>query len=96
MISYPTRIADHSATLIDNIFANCINNNISYSSGILVADISDHLPYFLCLKNTISTFKPWRIIYTRKFNDVSFNKFYNGLDSMNMMNQLDQALIIIL
>ncbi|XP_060771169.1 uncharacterized protein LOC132882014 [Neoarius graeffei] len=40
----PTRINDHSATLIDNIFTNDIDNNII--SGILINDISDHVPVF--------------------------------------------------
>ena len=44
-ILQPTRITDHSATLIDNIFFNSlehfsINGNLCY-------DLSDHLPNFL-------------------------------------------------
>jgi exonuclease III len=43
-ILQPTRITDHSATLIDNIFFNSIEH---YSiSGNLLCDISDHLPNF--------------------------------------------------
>ena len=38
-ISQPTRITDHSATLIDNIFGNRIDNN---ESGIILNNISDH------------------------------------------------------
>ena len=38
-ISLPTRLTDHSATLIDNIFCNRIDNN---ESGILINHISDH------------------------------------------------------
>ena len=38
-ISLPTRITDHSATLIDNIFGNRIDNN---ESGIILNNISDH------------------------------------------------------
>ncbi len=43
-ISSPTRITSHCAILIDNIFTNDIENNTV--SGILVSDISDHLPVF--------------------------------------------------
>jgi len=42
LIRYPTRITETSATLIDNIFVNCINLDID--SSILYSDISDHLP----------------------------------------------------
>ena len=44
LISKPTRITSHSATLIDNIFTNCIDSEII--SGLLYTDISDHLPVF--------------------------------------------------
>ena len=44
LISLPTRITSHSATLIDNIFTNDICTNIS--SGVLFSSISDHLPAF--------------------------------------------------
>ena len=41
-IRHPTRITDSSATLLDNIFTNCIEN-FSESANVL-SDISDHLP----------------------------------------------------
>jgi exonuclease III len=41
VISRPTRVTDHSATLIDHIFVNKIHD--IYSSGIITCDISDHL-----------------------------------------------------
>ena len=41
VISRPTRITDHSATLIDHIYTNKIENLISAS--ILTTDLSDHL-----------------------------------------------------
>ena len=43
-ITKPTRITRHSITIKDNIFTN----NIFYSdkSGLLVNDITDHLPIF--------------------------------------------------
>ena len=44
LINKPTRITNHSATLIDNIFTNAFG--ISHNSGILVNDLSDHLPIF--------------------------------------------------
>ena len=44
LINKPTIITNHSATLIDNIFTNAFR--ISHCSGILVNDLSDHLPIF--------------------------------------------------
>jgi endonuclease/exonuclease/phosphatase family metal-dependent hydrolase len=44
LITKPTRITQHAATLIDNIFTNSLEKvNIS-SNGIIFSDISDHLP----------------------------------------------------
>lgn len=40
----PTRITSHSATLIDNIFTIVVDRNVE--SGIIINDLSDHLPVF--------------------------------------------------
>ena len=44
LITKPTRITDHSKTLIDHIYTNTHVNQIL--SGIALVDISDHLPVF--------------------------------------------------
>ncbi|XP_042076683.1 uncharacterized protein LOC106633234 [Haplochromis burtoni] len=44
LITRPTRITSHCATLLDNIFTNIIEGKIK--SGLLINDISDHLPVF--------------------------------------------------
>ena len=46
-ILQPTRITDHTATLIDNIFFNF--NEFVATSGNLVCDLTDHLPNFLII-----------------------------------------------
>lgn len=45
LITKPTRITKSTATLIDNIFTNNANKT-GHQSGILLNDISDHLPIF--------------------------------------------------
>lgn len=44
-ITRPTRITTNSATLIDNIYSNEMENKLK--SGILINDITDHLPVFI-------------------------------------------------
>ena len=44
LITKPTRITAHSGTFIDNIFMN--NTTVSSKSGLIISDISDHLPIF--------------------------------------------------
>lgn len=51
-ITRPSRITPHSATLIHSIFTNDIGNNTV--SGLLINDISDHLPVFMAI-HTINT-----------------------------------------
>ena len=48
MISKATRIQKQTETLLDNIFVN--NLALYHSSGIMVDDLSDHLPVFMTLK----------------------------------------------
>ena len=45
IITKPTRITDHSATLIDHIYTNVPQKVVK--SGICFAGITDHLPIFL-------------------------------------------------
>ena len=49
-ILHRTRITDHSATIIDNIFSNSLESDTI--SGSLLSQISDRFPLFLVIKNT--------------------------------------------
>ena len=50
-ITRPTRITNHSATLIDNIFV-CGSLQKDFDSSIIISDISDHLPSIFVAKQT--------------------------------------------
>ena len=50
-ITFPTRFSEHRGTLIDNFLCKLTNNFFEATAGIIVANISDHLPYFLCIGN---------------------------------------------
>jgi hypothetical protein len=56
-ITKPTRITHTSATLIDNIYIK-FDSNSKVSSGIILTDISDHLPIFSFLYCTKKKTKP--------------------------------------
>lgn len=49
IISKPKRITSKSATVLDNIFTKAVDGKIV--SGILITDVSDHLPVFTVYKN---------------------------------------------
>ena len=66
-ILQPTRITDHTASLIDNIFFN--SNEFFSISGNLVCDLTDHLPNFLFL-HTLSWTSNYRTRYTRDYSTL--------------------------
>ncbi len=81
-ITRPTRITSHCATLIDNIFTNDIIN--STISGLLVSDISDHLPVFMVYDSNYKCTQPAKKAeYRRVRTEESINAFKNGLMSQN-------------
>ena len=44
LITTPTRMTAHPATLIDNIFTN--NTNVLSKNGLIISDLSDHIPIY--------------------------------------------------
>ena len=55
-ILQPTRVTDHSATLIDNIYGN--NFEIETISGNILIKFADHFSQFLSIEKEISKIKP--------------------------------------
>ena len=74
VISRPTRVTEHSATLIDHIFVN--NISAVTKSGIITIDLSDHLAPFVNIlidRNKLDRFEDsqtWRHI-----NDENLDNF---------------------
>ena len=54
-IKAPTRYGDSSMTLIDTIFTN--KSCDSHISGVILKDISDHLPIFYITRNPLFIIK---------------------------------------
>ena len=80
-ITLPTRITDHSATLIDHIFIKCPKKIIQNkcSSGNLITDLSDHLPNFTFFDFKVQT--PKNRPLTRIFTQSKINNFTAALAS---------------
>jgi len=77
-ITRPTRITTHSATLIDNIFTNVIDRPVS--SGLIITDISDHLPVFAIIQNCMQKNKDiTTIMMKRKKTQDAINSFKQDL-----------------
>ena len=79
LISRPTRISNTSATLIDNIFVNKIEE--SYKCGILFTDLSDHLPVFLTTSNSLRLKRCNAVtIKQRLINEKTINRLCQDLE----------------
>ena len=66
-ILQPTRITDHSSTLIDNIFFNSVEHFTI--NGNIVYDLTDHLPNFIFF-NKFSALTPNIKIYKRYYSKL--------------------------
>lgn len=84
-IKNPTRISDQSATLIDNIFINCVKEK--FSSGIVYSDISDHLPIAIHLDLNIVKKRAPVFIKKRLFDAKSIEHFLTHISCISW-NQL--------
>lgn len=87
VITKPTRITDTSATLIDHIYCNQIDNAKLFT-GILHTRITDHFPVFLInhgiLKSEHST-----LIRKRTFNETNTRNFQNIMNNISWENVLN-------
>lgn len=54
LVTFPTRITSHSATLIDHMFIKTHKDNLHTTSGIIYCDISDHLACFLSTRPKVN------------------------------------------
>ena len=73
LISSPTRLTSYSATLIDNIFTNSLWQNVF--KGIVLNDLSDHLPVFTYFDNKTQTRRREKKIPSRTINVINLEKF---------------------
>ena len=67
LISNPTRLTSYSATLIDNIFTNNLSQNVL--NGIVLNDLSDHLPVFAYFSGKTLTRDGENKVFIRKVTD---------------------------
>lgn len=86
-ITLPTRLTDNNGTLIDNQFCRIQDNSIT-TSGIIVNNISDHLPYFTCLKySKIKKENNKYVTYTIQ-NEQAINNLKHFLTDKQISNKI--------
>jgi hypothetical protein len=82
-ILQPTRITNHSGTLIDNIFCNFLEHFTI--SGNIVYDVTDHLPNFLII-NKFSCLTSNIKIYKRDYSKYNETDLINQVEAINWQN----------
>ena len=80
-ITTPTRITDHSKTVIDNIYSNKMDTD--EKTCILLNHISDHQACIIGIKNFTAKEKKPKYVQIRNQNQECFEYFANVLQSMN-------------
>ena len=86
LITKPTCVTSHSATLIDNIFTNCFQQNTL--NGLILNDISDHFPMFAYFKKDSPTRRENEVIYKRDYAEWNLLKFQTALSQVNWSSVL--------
>ena len=82
-------ITSKSATLIDNIFTN---SKTCQTSGIIITDISDHLPVFITTDlDVYKTKKGGSEIEVREFTNTNIEYFRRELNSVNLNSVCNSA-----
>ena len=85
IITKATRLTDHSSTLIDHIYTNSPQKVLT--SGICLADISDHLPIFCTIATKLPNMQQQK--YYRDFSTFCKNAFLNDLEKINFSDLIN-------
>ena len=86
VITKPTRITEHSQTLIDHIYTNTdlTTPNYKRKQGILKTDISDHYPVlYLMLKPNSSKNDNENYYIARKINPTNIAQFCAAIEEID-------------
>ena len=85
-VTVPTRFATNSCSLLDQIYIKTPRehediHNIKTSSGVMISNISDHLPCFTSICITlIKTTKNSKFITLNNLSDISISKLKDSTE----------------
>ena len=90
-ITLPTRIAERTATLIDNFLCNFPRNCTNAFTGIIISQLSDHFPYFVFLNRVSYKTSPPKYIEINQVNKNSIQSLKDNIASKELHTLLDTA-----
>ena len=88
-VSIPTRITDHSETLIDNVFVSSAILSKAYCS-VVISPASDHLPVVLHLNSEVKKHNRKNKIPMRELKPVNLKKFEEQISVINWETVLNE------
>ena len=88
-ITMPTRLTHKKGTLIDNFFVKLSDNFSQTTSGIILSNISDHLPYILSLDYLFTKFRAKNMkVKISKISPNAIENFKIDLANQNLEHKL--------
>ena len=95
LINKATRITHHTATLIDNMFTNNLEQLSDSLNGIIFSDISDHLPIVHVFYTNMFVKKTSKYVvdatYQRVFNKVNIRTFQEQMKNTSWNSVLNET-----
>ena len=94
-ITYPTRFATYSASLLDLIFIKN-SDDLSHTttrSGILYSALSDHCGCFCFLSNQKIKIDPPKYVEIVSEDTLSFEKFTEAMSKSNLMGRINTDIL---
>ena len=85
-INIPTRITNHSKTLIDNIFVH--SKNPTTKAVVINCDLSDHLPIAVHVNTKMNHRKPVNTIIRRDYTLESLSNFNSDLSNSEIWKDI--------
>ena len=86
LINRPTRITNHTATIIDHIYTNNYNVDSKLLQGILITDVSDHFAIFHITINESKQETCDEPELIRQVNERNLAKYDNDIRNVNWSN----------
>jgi hypothetical protein len=87
-VTLPTRLTQRTGTLIDNFFVKIADEFSRTTSGILLCNISDHLPYFTCLDYLYNTKPKCKYVKVYPSFDTALINFKQDLQTPDTTSEL--------
>ncbi len=84
-ITLPTRFSSRSCSLIDQIYCKLSATTNTATAGIIISNISDHLPYFISIDKLLPKQINAKYIEIRTNNDHAILNYCEAVGKLNIM-----------